>query len=195
MYFCYAYSLWIYLSWFPTYLKEARGFTPDEMKIRHAIALGAATIGDSVGGWLSDHLARRTGSLRLARRVVAVTGFVVAAACIVPAALVDNREISVVFTTVALFSLELTVGVSWAVAMDVGPEYAGSVSGVMNMCGNMGGTLASPAVPILVKFFNWQTPFLGASGLCLIGALIFLRIDPNERIFDKPAVSSEPITA
>ncbi|MCI0387263.1 MAG: MFS transporter [Acidobacteria bacterium] len=185
MYFCYAYSLWIYLSWFPTYLQEARGFTPDEMKYRHAIALGAATIGDSVGGWLSDHLARRTGSLRLARRVVAITGFVVGAACIIPAALVDDREISVAFTTVALFSLELTVGVSWAVAMDVGPEYAGSVSGVMNMCGNMGGTLASPAVPILVKFFNWQTPFLVASGLCLIGALIFLRIDPNERVFGR----------
>jgi sugar phosphate permease len=195
MYFCYAYSIWIYLSWFPTYLREARGFTADEMSYRHTIALGAATIGDTVGGWLSDHLARRTGNLRLARRAVAIAGFVVGAACIVPAALVENREVSVAFTTLALFSLELTVGVSWAVAMDIGPEYAGSVSGVMNMCGNLGGTIASPAVPYLVKYFNWQTPFLVAGGLCLLGALLYLRIDPNERIFGKPAVSPEPITA
>ncbi len=185
MYFCYAYSIWIYLSWFPTYLQEARQFTPDEMKYRHAIALGAATIGDSVGGWLSDHIARRTGNLRLARRSVAIAGFVLAAACIVPATLTENREVSVALTTVALFGLELTVGVSWAVAMDVGPEYAGSVSGVMNMFGNLGGTLASPAVAYMVKYINWQTPFLVAGVFCLLGAIIFLRIDPNDRILAK----------
>ena len=89
----------------------------------------------------------------------------------------------------------MTVGVSWAVAMDVGPEYAGSVSGVMNMCGNLGGVLASIAVGYMVKFYNWDAPFLVAGGLCLLAALLFLRIDPNERIFGKPAVSPESITA
>jgi len=195
MYFCYAYSIWIYLTWFPTYLLEARHFTLREMSFWHMIALGAATIGDSVGGWLSDHLARRTGSLRLARRVVAMAGFVMAAACILPATLTEDRYVSVAFTTVALFSLELTVGVSWAVAMDVGPEYAGSVSGVMNMCGNLGGVLASIAVGYMVKFSGWPAPFLVAGGLCLLGAILFLRIDPNERILGQAAVPLETSAA
>jgi sugar phosphate permease len=152
----------------------------------------AATIGDTVGGWLSDHLVRRGRSLRFARRAVAIAGFALAAACIIPATLTDDRYLSVAFTTGALFFLELTVGVSWAVAMDVGPEYAGSVSGVMNMCGNLGGTLASVAIGYMVKFVNWQAPFLVASGLCMLGALFYLRINPSERIFGKPAVSPEP---
>jgi sugar phosphate permease len=192
MYFCYAYSIWIYLSWFPTYLQEARGFTLKQMGFWHMVPLIAATIGDTVGGWLSDYLARRTGNLRFARRTVAIVGFVLAAACIVPATLTEDRYVSVAFTTAALFCLELTVGVSWAVAMDVGPEYAGSVSGVMNMCGNLGGVLASVAVGYMVQFLNWQAPFLVASGLCLIGALFYLRIDPNERIFGN---SPEPNNA
>lgn len=183
MYFCYAYSIWIYLTWFPTYLLEARRFTLQEMGFWHMIALSAATAGDSVGGWLSDHVARRTDNLRLARRSVAIVGFCVAVACIVPATLTADRYVSVALTTLALFSLELTVGISWAVAMDVGPEYAGSVSGVMNMCGNLGGVLASIAVGYMVMFFNWQVPFLVAGGLCLIGAILFLRIDPTERVF------------
>ncbi len=195
MYFCYAYSLWIYLSWFPTYLQESRGFTLKQMGFWHMVPLCAATIGDTVGGWLSDHLARRTGNLRLARRAVAIAGFVLAAACIIPATLTDDRYVCVAFTTAALFFLELTVGVSWAVAMDVGPEYAGSVSGVMNMCGNLGGLLASVAIGYMVKYFNWQVPFLIAGVLCLLGALLFLRIDPNEQIFGKPAVAPEPATA
>ena len=187
MYFCYAYSIWIYLTWFPTYLQESRGFTLKQMGFWHMVPLIAATIGDTVGGWLSDRLAERTGNLRFARRSVAIVGFVIAAVCIVPATLTEDRYVCVAFTTAALFFLELTVGVSWAVAMDVGPEYAGSVSGVMNMCGNMGGTLASIAVGYMVVHVNWQIPFLVASGLCLLGALLFLRIDPTERIFDEPS--------
>jgi MFS family permease len=160
----------------------------------HMVPLIAATIGDTVGGWLSDHLARRTGNLRFARRAVAITGFAVGALCIIPATLTDDRYVCVAFTTGALFFLELTVGVSWAVAMDVGPEYAGSVSGVMNMCGNLGGVLASIAVGYMVKFYNWDAPFLVAGGLCLLGALLFLRIDPNERIFSEAPVSPKPVT-
>jgi sugar phosphate permease len=191
MYFCYNYSLWIYLSWFPTYLLEARGFNFKQMGFWHMVPLIAATIGDTVGGWLSDHLVRRGRNLRFARRAVAITGFALAAACILPATLTEDRYLSVAFTTGALFFLELTVGVSWAVAMDVGPEYAGSVSGVMNMCGNFGGMLASVAIGYMVQFVNWEAPFLVASGLCMLGALLYLRIDPSERIFGKPAVSSD----
>jgi sugar phosphate permease len=187
MYFCYAYSIWVYLTWFPTYLQEARGFSLKQMGFWHMVPLIAATIGDTVGGWLSDHLARRGANLRVARRSVAIVGFVVAALCIIPATLADDRYVCIAFTTAALFFLELTVGVSWAVAMDIGPEYAGSVSGVMNMCGNMGGTLASIAVGYMVQYLNWQIPFLVAGGLCFLGALLFLRIDPAERIFREAA--------
>jgi sugar phosphate permease len=189
MYFCYAYSIWIYLTWFPTYLQEARGFSLRQMGFWHMVPLVAATIGDTVGGWFSDHLARRTGNLRFARRAVAIVGFAVAALCIIPATLADDRYVSVAFTTAALFFLELTVGVSWAVAMDIGPEYAGSVSGVMNMCGNLGGVLASIAVGYMVQSFNWQAPFLVAGALCMAGAVLFLRIDPNRKILsaDHPA--------
>jgi len=34
---------------------------------------------------------------------------------------------------------------------------------------------------------NWQIPFLVASGLCLLGAILFLRIDPSESIFKAAA--------
>jgi MFS transporter, ACS family, glucarate transporter len=183
MYFCYAYTLWIYLSWYPTYLLEARGFSLSQMGFWHMVPLTAATIGDTVGGWYSDHLARRTGNLRLARRAVAIAGFIGAAICIIPATQTDDRYLSVALTTLALFCLELTVGVSWAVAMDVGPEYAGSVSGVMNMCGNIGGFLASIATGYIVKMFNWQIPFLVAAILCIIGAILYFSIDPIKKVF------------
>jgi hypothetical protein len=45
--------------------------------------------------------------------------------------------------------------------------------------------IASIAVGYMVKHLNWQIPFLAASGLCLLGAILFLRIDPDERILSQ----------
>src|ERR1035437_2725882 len=45
----------------------------------------------------------------------------------------------------AMFFLECTIGPSWAVPMDIGGEVSGTVSGMINMAGNIGGAL-SPIV-------------------------------------------------
>ena len=47
------------------------------------------------------------------------------------------------FYSVAFFGLEWTVGISWAVPLDIGGDFAGSVSAVMNMLGNIGGALSA----------------------------------------------------
>ena len=90
------------------------------------VCLLAGTAGDLFGGMGSDFLARRTGNLKISRRSVAVFGFLLAAAAIVPAALTSDPIQCVVYTCLALFGLELTVGVSWAIPLDIGGDYAGS---------------------------------------------------------------------
>src|SRR5712671_1826429 len=42
MYFCYQYSLAIYTDWFPTYLKEGRGFSLGQMGFYASLPLFAA---------------------------------------------------------------------------------------------------------------------------------------------------------
>ncbi len=61
MYFCYGYCLAVYLDWFPSYLKEHRGFNLKEMGMYAALPLFAGTFGDLAGGWLSDIWLKRTG--------------------------------------------------------------------------------------------------------------------------------------
>jgi sugar phosphate permease len=66
--------------------------------------------------------------------------------------------------------------------MDIGGEFAGSVSAVMNTCGNLGGALASALVAYFVEMFGWHMPFLTIGVLSVAGALLFLRIDAEKRI-------------
>ena len=183
MYFCYSYCLAVYLDWFPKYLNDHRGMNLLQMGFYSSLPLLAGTAGDLMGGWISDIWAKRTGNLKLARRGVAIFGFLLAAASILPATLTTSPTTSVWYTCLAVFGLEVTVGVSWAIPLDIGADYAGSVSAVMNTCGNIGGAISPLALAYLVKAYSWDMPFFFASGFCLMAALLFCRIDATRRIF------------
>ena len=182
MYFCYVYTFWIYLSWLPTYLVESRGFSLLAGGVFAGLPLFAGAITNTLGGWVSDRMIKRRG-LRFARRSVAMTGFLAGVVFIIPGVLVDNAYLAVMFLTLAAAGLEFTTGVSWAVVIDVGQEYAGTVSAMMNMCGNIGGTISPLVFGILVQTTGrWDVPFLIASVLCVIAGLSWLRIDPERSV-------------
>jgi sugar phosphate permease len=180
-YFCYGYSLAVYLDWFPKYLNAERGFSIEKMGIYASLPLFAGTIGDIAGGWASDLLTHRLG-LTWARRSVAITGFLIGAVAILAACFAVDPVESVWFSCVAMFALELTVGVSWAIPLDIGGDVAGSVSAVMNTLGNMGGAVATTISGYLVKDYGWKATFIVMSALSLIAALLYLRIDSEKKI-------------
>jgi len=183
MYFCYNFNLNVYNDWFPTYLHDARGMTLAKMGIYASLPLFAGTLGDLLGGWFSDQVLRRTGNANLARRWVAIAGFVVSGAATIPAILASDPKVSVAFYCMAFFALEWTVGISWAVPLDIGGDFAGSVSAVMNTLGNIGGALSATVVTYAVRSYGWSAPFLITGALCVVAAGLYLRIDATKRIF------------
>ena len=183
MYFFYNYNLNVYQDWFPTYLRQSKGMTLAQMGIYASLPLMAGVIGDLAGGWFSDIVLRRTGNVNLARRWVAIAGFVLSAAATVPAVLAHDPKVSVACYCVAFFGLEWTVGISWAVTLDIGGDYAGSVSAVMNMLGNIGGAVAATVVTYTAARYGWNVPFLMTAGLCLIAAVLYLKIDASRKVF------------
>lgn len=183
MYFCYGYAIVTFLAWFPKYLSEARGLELIEMGLYASAPLAAGVLGDLAGGWLSDGYLKRTDNLKMARRVVAVAGFLIAGTMVPLAATAGDPLVSIAFFALAVFGLELTVGVSWAVTLDIGGEYAGSVSAVMNTFGNTAGALTSAATAYIVLHAGWTEAFYVVAGFCLLGALLFLRLDASKRLY------------
>ena len=182
MYFCYAYNLAVYLVWFPKYLNDHRGFNLRQMGFYASMPLLAGTVGDVFGGWFSDLLAKWSGNLKSARRIVGAGGFLLSALCIVPACLTTNSLVSVWLSCVAMFGMESTVGVSWAITLDIGADSAGAVSAVMNTSGNLGGAISSALSAYLVTFFGWNAPFLVMAGLSVLAAVLYLKINASQRL-------------
>jgi MFS transporter, ACS family, glucarate transporter len=182
MYFCYNFNLNVYNDWFPTYLHDSRGMTLAKMGLYASLPLFAGTLGDLAGGSFSDIVLKRTGSVNLARRWVAIAGFLLSAAATIPAIFAHDPRVSVAFYCVAFFGLEWTVGISWAVPLDIGGDFAGSVSAVMNTLGNMGGAMSAAVVTYAATRYGWNAPFLITSVLCVIAAVLYLKIDATKRL-------------
>jgi MFS family permease len=72
-----------------------------------------------------------------------------------------------------MFFLECIIGPAWAVPMDVGGKYSGTVSGMMNMAGNIGGALSPLVFGFLVQYGSWRAPFIVAACLLIAGACIW----------------------
>jgi sugar phosphate permease len=182
-YCCFYYGTYFFMTWFPTYLLEYRHLSLKSVGLLASLPLLAGMVGDIVGGILTDRVYRKTGELRFARRIVAAPAMLVSGACLIPAAMTQSAWTAILCLTASLFFLELVISPAWAVPMDVGGEFSGTVSGVMNMAGSLAASLSPIIFGSLVQRGFWITPFFITAGILLTGAIIWaFLIDPERSV-------------
>jgi MFS family permease len=179
-YFCMAYSWYFYITWMPTFVNER---FPDlgkwESALLLAIPLFFGGIGSLFCGVVSDRLAPVFGT-KLTRRAMAMTGLIGAAVMLVVATKFSNPLYAMLAVGMASFGNDLSMPGSWGACMDVGGKYAGSLSGSMNMMGNLGGAVAPIVVAKVLALpgGNWDWNFYMFAGVYVVGALCWFFIDP-----------------
>ena len=182
-YCCFYYGTYFYVTWFPTYLTEYRHLSLKAMGALASLPLFAGMAGDILGGTLTDAVYRKTGRLKFARRVVAAPAMLASGACLIPAGLAHHAGTAIACLTASLFFLELVISPAWAVPMDVGGEYSGTVSGVMNMAGSLAASVSPIVFGFLVQRGRWVAPFYVSAGVLVTGALIWaFLIDPEKSV-------------
>jgi sugar phosphate permease len=184
-YGCFHYGTYFYVTWFPTYLIEYRHLSLKAVGMLASLPLFAGMVGDILGGTLTDRVYRKTGKLKFARRIVAAPAMLASAACLIPAATTQHAGTAILCLTGSLFFLELVISPAWAVPMDVGGEFSGTVSGVMNMAGSIAASFSPIIFGTLVQRGLWITPFFISAGVLLTGAMIWaFLIDPEQSVVD-----------
>ena len=178
----YTYSIFFFTTWLPTYLIEYRHFSLAQMGILASMPLIAGMIGDVVGGVLTDRILIATGRLGFARKVVIIPALVASAVAVVPAATVATPLVSVICLSLVLLFLEMVNGPWWAVPIDIGGAFAGTVTGVMNAAGNAIGALSPTIFGLFVQRGNWTTPFIITACVLLCGAVGGSFVDPETSI-------------
>jgi sugar phosphate permease len=188
--FCYGWCLWVFLTWLPSYLVQARHFSFKSMALYASLPLLAGVVGDTLGGLITDGLLRRTGNLRFARTSIIIAGLLAAGGLIFPAAFGASAAGAVVFLSASFFCLELTNSALWALPMDIAPEFAGTAGGMMNTGFGIAGTVAPLVFGWLIQTTHaWQVPFTVTAVLLVVGAVAALGINPVRRV----AVEAVPV--
>jgi MFS family permease len=183
MYFAYGYGLYFYITWLPTYLLEARGFSLNSTKWLAALPWVMSALAFWFGGWLTDWISQRTGNLRLARCGIGATGYALSACVLIAVAQVKSDLLAASLLALALCFQTMTISAAWAVCLDVGRKNAGVVTGFMNTVGNLGGAIAPIVVGYAVKEWNsWTLPFYLMAGVFVFGLLMWLVVDPAKSV-------------
>ena len=178
--FCYGWTLWLFLSWIPSFFLENYHLNLQVSALFSVGVLSAGVVGDTVGGVVSDRLLEKTGSLLIARRSVIMAGFLGAFVFLLPVMLVHNLTVAAVGLTLAFFFAELIVAPIWSVPMDIAPRYAGTASGMMNFGFAVAGLVSPSSFGYLVdRTGSWVVPFIASIVLLLVGAALAWRLRPD----------------
>ena len=131
-YFCYGWTLWLYLNWLPLFFKNNYSLDIKNSALFASGVFFAGVVGDSLGGILSDRILKRTGNVRFARLSVTVAGFAGALLSLLPILFIHDITVVALCLSGGFFFAEITIGPMWSVPMDIAPKYSGTAAGLMN---------------------------------------------------------------
>jgi MFS family permease len=182
MYFSFGYGLYFYFTWLPTYLTTTLGFSTIQGGALAGLPFLLAGAADVAGGQLTDRLATSRG-LKTARCALGSASFLTCAALVFASTMAEDRLAKALLLACALGAADLALSACWAVCLDVGKEYAGVVTGLMNTFGNLGGVIGPVVVGYgVARWQSWDVPFYVAAAVYLTGGLLWLAIDPRKQI-------------
>ncbi|WP_121117703.1 MFS transporter [Croceibacterium ferulae] len=167
---------YFFVTWFPIYLVRDRGMTILEAGFSAAVPALCGFVGGVAGGYLSDRLLKRTGSIDLARKAPLVVGMLLAT-MIIGCVYAEEEWLVILLLSLAFFGKGVA-SLGWAVMSDVSPrQLAGLAGGVFNMFGNVAGIVTPIVIGYIVAStgsFDGALIFVGAH--CLLTIFAFLVI-------------------
>lgn len=176
-FFCLNFVIYFFITWFPTYLVQARGFSLAQLGTLGTLPALVAIPGGWLGGWVSDRLHRAGWSLTAARKTCLVGGMLLSSV-ITLSAFMPNVYLALLCFAVAYASLAFAAASIWSLPGDVAPTpaHVASIGGIQNFASNLAGivTTTFTGVMLTITKGSFLVPLSVAGGLCVLGAAVYL---------------------
>jgi MFS family permease len=180
VYFCHAWTLWLYLSWLPSFFVGEYHIDIKDSAMFTAGVFAAGMIGDTAGGLLTDWILKRTGNINAARRNTVVLGF--SGSFIFMSLVFFSRDPFQIALCLAasLFFLEITEGPVWALPMDIAPRYAGVAGAIMSTVAGFAALLSPAAFGFVTDLTgSFLPPFFLSLGFLVLGIVLAFFMRPD----------------
>jgi ACS family glucarate transporter-like MFS transporter len=179
-YFAQNFTLFVGMTWMHPYLKERFQLTPAEAAGYSMLPLLCGSASNFASGLLVDYL-YRSGRRAWSRRLPAMLGFLLGAVGVFSVSLADSPLAAVTCFAVAVFGVEMSISPSWAYCMDIGGRNSATLSGAMNMSGNIGAVVSASAFPYLRQLTGSAGTYFCLAALLNLAAIVcWLRMKPRK---------------
>lgn len=172
-FFGYAYILYFFLTWFPSYLTMVHHLSIQKMSVVTMIPWAVGATGLILGGIVCDYLFRLTGRALLARKIVLVTSLGAGALCIALCGSVSDLTGAVALMATAVFFMYASYNTYFAIVLDtVEKDRVGAAGGFIHFIANLAGIVAPALTGFLVEWSgDFHSAFLLTGAIAALGAL------------------------
>lgn len=178
---CYVYTYYFFQSWFHTFLVKARGYSENDLLLS-SLPFFVAACANCAGGFVSNALVKKVG-LKWGRCAIGVCGLGIAAICAVAVMVTPSQLGTMILLSLMYAGITFQQPIMFAVCLDIGGAYAGAMVGAMNTAAQIGSFLSSLAFGYLVaRTGSYNVPFIPMAALLLIGAWLWIKVDPTEQL-------------
>jgi len=176
-YFCFSFVWYFYVTWLPSYLREARHVTAVQ-------AAGFATLPLLFGGFGS--LVAGFVAARVSPRKIAFFGFLCSAVLLFAVTRIDSTPGAMLAMGLASFCSDLTMPISWNACVEIGRRYTATISGAMNMFGNFAGFVAPVGGGFILarSAGDWNVLIYLMVGASLVAAACWMFLEPKGRVHE-----------
>jgi ACS family hexuronate transporter-like MFS transporter len=173
---------WLYISWLPKYLADARGFSLVKIGLFAWVPYAAADAGSLSGGWISGYLIARGWSVDRSRKLV-----ILIAALLMPAgifaAFAQDAMVALILIGVVLFGFQVWINNVQTLPSDFFPDKSvGSVAGLGGTGAGIGSMIFILSTGWVVDHFSYVPVLVVAGLLAPLGTLVLFllagRIEP-----------------
>ena len=179
---------WLYISWLPKYLADARGFSLVKIGLFAWVPYVAADAGSLSGGWISGHLIARGWSVDRSRKLIILLSALLMPAGIF-AAFAQDAMVALALIGVVLFGFQVWINNVQTLPSDFFPDTAvGSVAGLGGTGAGIGSMIFILSTGWIVDHFSYVPVLVVAGLLAPLGTLVlFVLAGRIERVKLKPS--------
>lgn len=167
------YSIYIFISWLPSYLVTSLHLAVRQMSFIAAIPWIFGIIGYLGGGMISDLAYPQHWGPLTARKLMTVVPLALAAIALIGVIFAPNAVCAVALIAIAVMLLTSSIQSLWATIHELVPEtHVGGVSGFIHMLSNISGIIGPAATGFAIQYFGgYNSAFAIAATLAIIGSI------------------------
>jgi len=184
--FCNNWSLYVLLSWLPTFVSEGLGVPYSSVGYVSMLPHLSSLIALNLAGYIADRMIRGGMDITRVRKTMQTVGFLGIATALAIVGEVDSVWLAIGIMCVGNAVGACVTGGFASNHMDLAPRHAGKLMGLTNTAGTIPGIIGVTVTGMILQATNndWALVFQVGAGVTVFGMIFYLLFASGEKIYD-----------